>query len=130
MAGYVGGALTALLVGSVIYGQGLDEAEARFQDRPPPVVEMAEYRGVVHALDRCYQRLDEEQQNALGRRDELAHWRYVEDLTDLGPDAEINCQVLLHRALQDIWFDAESALYDCEQQRADECWCPFQEVGS
>jgi hypothetical protein len=105
-----------------------DRIEALERGCPNPVVEMEEYRGVVHALDRCYQRLDEEQQNVLGMRSELDHCGYVERITHLEhPDAEINCQGLLNRALQDVWFDAESALYDCYEVKRNECWCPFEE---
>lgn len=125
-------AVTALLA---IYGWMLmriaDEharADAAERSHLDPAREMVEYRTVVHALDRCYQRLDEEQQNVLGMWSELSHWNYVERITHMEhPDAEINCQGLLHRALQDVWFDAESALYDCQQIQRDECWCLFEE---
>ena len=95
---------------------------------PNPVVEMAEYRGVVHALEACGRRLDEEQQNVSDMRATVDHWDYLERAVygNKSPDAEINCMVTMHQAFQDFWFDAEDDLYKCWQVQRDECWCPFE----
>ena len=106
---------------------GRNEIEALKKACPNPVVEMAEYRGVVHALEACGRRLDEEQQNVLDMRAELDHWDFVEwEVRSGGPDAEIDCQVLLARSLRRVWFDDEDALIACWQVQRDECWCPFE----
>lgn len=126
MWAFVCGGLVATFVYSWTFSVGFDSAKEL--KCPDPLVEMAEYTTVVHSLDRCTQRLDENQQAVMDMRSELDHWGYVERMTDVGPDAEINCQVLLNRSLQDVWFEAEDDLYECWRVQRDECWCPFPEL--
>lgn len=104
---------------------GKREIETLKRSCPSPVVEMEEYRGVVHALDRCYWRLDEERDITFDMKDQVDHWNYIARITNT-VDEEINCQLLIEKATLEFRDDAEEDLYQCWEVQRDECWCPFE----
>jgi hypothetical protein len=103
---------------------GKREIESLKRSCPDPVVEMAEYRGVVHALDRCHDRLDEERDLTFDMKDQVDHWNYIARITHT-VDEEINCMLLIERATRDFREQCEDDLYIVQAEVQDECWCPL-----
>jgi hypothetical protein len=122
-------AITALLA---IYGwmamRIADEharADAAELSCPDPLLEMAEDRTVVHALDRCSDRLDEEQQDNFDMKDQVDHWSYIARITNT-VDEEINCMLLIERATRDFREQCEDDLYVFQAAVDEACWCPYE----
>ena len=125
-------AVTALLA---IYGwmamRIADEharADAAERSCPDPLLEMAEYRTVVHALDRCGERLDEERDLNFDMKDQVDHWSYIARITNT-VDEEINCMLLIEKATRDFREACEDDLYIVQAEVQDECWCPLPVEG-
>jgi hypothetical protein len=128
VSNFIGAAAAVVLI--AIYGwmgwriakehERADRAEV---GRLDPVVEMAEYRGVVHALETCGDRLHEQQVLTLDMKDQVDHWNYIARITHT-VDEEIQCQQLLDRATRDFRWAWEEDLYTIQAQVEDECWCP------
>jgi hypothetical protein len=112
-----------LIVGCFLMACGPDFDSAKELKCPDPIVEMAEYTTVVHSLDRCNWRLDEEQQDNFQMKDAVDHWDYISRLVD-SAHPDVQCMLLIEQATRDFREQCEDEVYICEATRMDECWCP------
>jgi len=117
------GAFLSLVVCSWSFSKGQDREQEK--TCPDPLVEMAEYRTVVHSLDRCSNRLDEEQQDNFQMKDSVDHWTYIARLTHT-VDEEINCMLLIEKATRDFREVCEDDLYVFQAAVDEACWCPYE----
>jgi hypothetical protein len=116
------GSLMGCVVFSWIFSDSLDKQQEK--KCPDPLMEMAEYKWVVHSLDRCNGRLYEQQQDNFVMKDEVDHWHYISRLVD-SADPDTKCMILVERATRDFRWEAEDELYRCQEAWARECWSPW-----